>query len=59
MKATYASYKKYQQGYYPEWKPEYEQYVKVQAEPLYKQYFKKTVWANALTYQMIYEQHVV
>ncbi|MEP7253474.1 MAG: alpha/beta hydrolase [Ginsengibacter sp.] len=59
MKATYASYKKYQQGYYPEWKPEYEQYVKAQAESLYKPHFDKTAWANALTYQMIYEQPVV
>ena len=58
-KATYESYKKYQQGYYPEWKTEYEQYVKAQAEPLYKPDFKKTAWANALTYQMIYEQPVV
>ena len=32
MKATYASYKKYQESYYPKWKPEYEQYVKAQAE---------------------------
>ncbi len=58
-KATYESYKKYQQGYYPVWKPEYEQYVKAQAEDLYKPDFKKTAWANALTYQMIYEQPVV
>ena len=59
MKATYASYKKYQQSYYPKWKPEYEQYVKAQAEPLYKPGFEKTAWANALTYEMIYEQPVV
>ncbi len=59
MKATYESYKKYQQGYYPVWKPEYEQYVKAQAEDLYKPDLKKTAWANALTYQMIYEQPVV
>ncbi len=58
-KATYASYKKYQEGYYPEWKPEYEQYVKAQAEPLTEPNFEKTAWANALTYQMIYEQPVV
>ena len=58
-KATYESYKKYQQGYYPQWKPEYEQYVKAQAGPLYKPGFEKTAWANALTYQMIYEQPVV
>ncbi len=59
MKATYESYKKYQQSYYPEWKPEYEQYVKAQAEPLNKPGFDKTAWANALTYEMIYEQPVV
>lgn len=59
MKATYDSYKKYQQSYYPQWQPEYEQYVKAQAEPLYKPGFRKTAWANALTYEMIYEQPVV
>ncbi len=59
MKATYESYKKYQESYYPEWKPEYEQYIKAQAENLYEPAFEKTAWANALTYQMIYEQPVV
>ncbi len=57
--ATYESYKKYQQGYYPEWKPEYEQYVKAQATDLNKPGFNKTAWCNALTYQMIYEQPVI
>ena len=58
-KATYESYKKYQESYYPVWKPEYEQYVKAQAESLLRPGFEKTAWANALTYQMIYEQPVV
>jgi len=58
-KATYESYKKYQESYYPVWKPEYEQYVKAQAESLLQPDFEKTAWANALTYQMIYEQPVV
>lgn len=58
MKATYASYKKYQQGYYPAWKPEYEQYVEAQAEILGDPQFKKIAHVNALTYQMIYEQPV-
>ena len=58
-KATYESYKKYQQSYYPVWKEEYEQYVKAQAESLLQPGFDKTAWANALTYQMIYEQPVV
>lgn len=57
--ATYDSYKKYQQGYYPVWKPAYEQYVAAQAEDLNSPHFQQTAWANALTYGMIYEQPVV
>ena len=57
--ATYESYKKYQQSYYPEWKPEYEQFVKAQAEPLRKPGFDSIAWVNAVTYQMIYEQPVI
>lgn len=57
--ATYESYKKYQQGYYPEWKPEYEQYVQAQAADLQSPKFDSIAWVNALTYQMIYEQPVV
>lgn len=57
--ATYESYKKYQQTYYPVWKPEYEQYVQAQAEALTDPAFERIAWVNALTYQIIYEQPVV
>ncbi len=57
--ATYASYKKYQQSYYPQWKPEYEQYVQAQAEALTDTAFQQIARVNAVTYQMIYEQPVV
>jgi pimeloyl-ACP methyl ester carboxylesterase len=57
--ATYESYKQYQQTYYPQWKPEYEQYVQAQAADLTAPGFEKTAWCNALTYQMIYEQPVI
>lgn len=57
--ATYESYKKYQQSYYPQWKPEYEQYVAAQAAALTDPAFQQVAWANALTYQMIYEQPVL
>jgi pimeloyl-ACP methyl ester carboxylesterase len=58
--ATYESMKKYQMTYYPVWKPEYEQYVKAQAEQLYKpNYASEIALANALTTQMIYEQPVI
>jgi pimeloyl-ACP methyl ester carboxylesterase len=56
--ATYESYKKYQQSYYPQWKPEYEQYVQAQAEALKNTEFPRIAWVNAVTYQMIYDQPV-
>ena len=56
--ATYESYKKYQQTYYPQWKPEYEQYVQAQADALKSTEFTRIAWINAVTYQMIYEQPV-
>lgn len=59
LAATYASYKKYQQSYYPVWKPEYEQYVRAQAEPLRQKDFSSVAWINALTYLMIYEQPIL
>jgi pimeloyl-ACP methyl ester carboxylesterase len=59
LSATYESYKKYQQGYYPKWKPEYEELVKAQAEPLKQKDFASVAWVYALTYQMIYEQPVL
>lgn len=59
MKATYESLKKYQQTYYPEWKPEYEQYVMSQWTALQSPSFRQAAWAGALTYQVIYEQPVL
>ncbi len=59
IKATYESYKKYMQSYFPEWKPEYEQYVAAQAASLNDTNFAATAMANAITYEMIYEQPVV
>ncbi len=59
LAATYESYKKYQQSYYPQWKPEYEQYVKAQAEVITDTAFEKIAWVNAITYQVIYEQPVI
>jgi pimeloyl-ACP methyl ester carboxylesterase len=58
LSANYRSYKKYQQSYYPVWKPEYDQYVDIQAESLSDPDFNIIARINALTYQMIYEQPV-
>jgi pimeloyl-ACP methyl ester carboxylesterase len=59
LKADGGSLKKYQQTYYPEWKPTYDQYVTAQLEALQYPDFKTATWASALTYEMIYEQPVV
>jgi len=56
--ATYESYKNYQKTYYPEFKPEYEQYIAAQAADLKLKIFSQIAFVNALTYQMIYEQPV-
>lgn len=59
LKADYESLKKYQQGYYPSWKPEYDQYVTAQYAALQIPSFKDATWASAITYEMIYNQPVV
>lgn len=59
MKATYESVKKYQQSYYPEWKPDYDQYVMAQWAALQTPDFRQATLASAITYQMIYEQPVL
>lgn len=58
LAATYESLKKYQMSYYPEWKPEYEQYVQAQAVDLQRADFRNIAFVNALTTNMIYEQPV-
>ncbi len=59
LKVNFESLKKYQQSYYPQWSPEYDQYVTAQFAALQLPGFKEATWASALTYQMIYEQPVV
>jgi pimeloyl-ACP methyl ester carboxylesterase len=59
LKSNYESLKKYQRGYFPQWKPEYDQYVSAQYEALQIPDLKTATWASALTYEMIYEQPVV
>ena len=56
--AAYDSYRNYQKTYYPEFKPEYEQYVAAQAADLKLKIFSQIAFVNALSYQMIYEQPV-
>lgn len=59
LKANYDSLKNYQKGYYPQWKPEYEQYVAAQYQSMQSPDFKQATWASAVAYQMIYEQPVL
>lgn len=57
--STLASLKKYQMSYYPEWRPEYDQYVAAQYDMIQVPDKKTAAWASALTYDMIYQQPVV
>jgi len=59
LKATWQSLKQYQASYYPQWRPDYDQYVTAQYEALQLPDFPRATWVSALTYQMIYEQPVV
>lgn len=59
LKANFESLKNYQKGYFPEWRPEYDQFVTAQYEALQIPNFKEATWASAITYEMIYEQPVV
>ncbi len=58
-RSDYAALRKYQQSYYPQWKPEYEQYVAAQFFALQAPDAAAGAKASALTYAMIYEQPVV
>jgi len=58
-KSDYNSLKNYQKTYYPEWRPEYEQYVAAQFDAMQIPDMKTAAWASALTYDMIYQQPVV
>lgn len=58
MKASEESIRKYHQTYYVEWKPEYDDYVKVAARQRLSGEYPRLALASALTYLMIYEQPV-
>lgn len=60
MKKTYESIKEYHQtSYYPVWKPEYEEWVRLQYAETQSDSAERYAWVNALTYDMIYNQPVV
>lgn len=58
LNATYEGFLNYQKGYYTNWKPEYEQYVRDQAWVLGTGEYPRAALASALTSEMIYEQPV-
>ena len=59
LQATEEGLRKYQQGYYVTWKPEYEEYVQVQYRWTLSGEYPRVALASALTEQMIYQQPVV
>ncbi len=58
MKASEESIRKYHRTYYVEWKPEYDDYVKLAARQRLSGEYPRLALASALTYLMIYEQPV-
>jgi pimeloyl-ACP methyl ester carboxylesterase len=58
LNATYESLLNYQKGYYTNWKPEYEQYVRDQAWVLGTGEYARAALASALTSEMVYQQPV-
>jgi len=61
LKEDYNSFKKYEQdGYYHGvWKPEYDEWLKVEAGWTLSKDYDRIAWNSALTYDMIYTQPVV
>ena len=58
LNATYEKLLNYQKGYYTNWKPEYEQYVRDQAWVLGTGEYARDALASALTSEMVYQQPV-
>lgn len=58
LNATEESIRKYQQSYYVQWRPEYDEYVQVMARWKLSGEYPRLALASALTYAMIYEQPV-
>ncbi len=58
LNSTYVSLLNYQKGYYTNWKPEYEIYVRDQAWVLGTGEYPRDALSAALTSEMIYEQPV-
>jgi pimeloyl-ACP methyl ester carboxylesterase len=59
LKATAESIRKYYQGYFTSWKPQYEQLVQIAAGATLSADFPRLARVSAMTYTMIYEQPVV
>jgi pimeloyl-ACP methyl ester carboxylesterase len=58
LSTTEEAIRNYQRKYYVEWKPEYDEYVQVQARWTLGGEYPRVAWSAALTTQMIYEQPV-
>jgi pimeloyl-ACP methyl ester carboxylesterase len=58
LKANEESIRNYHRTYYVQWKPEYDEYVKVAARQRLSGEYPRLALSSALTYLMIYEQPV-
>ena len=58
LKNTENAIRNYHKTYYPTWKPEYDEWVRIPAAQIPHPDFSKVARASALTYHMIYQQPV-
>lgn len=58
LNATEESIRKYHRTYYVQWRPEYDEYVRVAPRWKLSGEYPRLAMSSALTYQMIYEQPV-
>jgi pimeloyl-ACP methyl ester carboxylesterase len=58
LKNSETAIRNYHKTYYPTWKPEYDEWVRVPAAQIPHSDYPKVALASALTYQMIYQQPV-
>ena len=59
LKTTEESIRNYHKTYYPTWKPEYEEWVKVPGAQTRSKDYKLVALSSAQTYDMIYQQPII
>ncbi|QMU28816.1 alpha/beta fold hydrolase [Adhaeribacter radiodurans] len=59
VKTSEESIRNYFKTYFPEWKPEYDEWVKIPAAQTHSKDYPEVAFASAQTYDMIYQQPII